>query len=91
MPFSYDYSKELKEKLRIMVKRDKTRIDKIDKKIQEIVNRDLQHIDFYKNLKSPKNHLKRVHIDTSFVLTFEVFKDNNFILFIDFDHHDRIY
>lgn len=91
MPFSFDYSAELKEKLRIMLKRDKMRLDKIDKKVQEIINRDIQTIDGYKNLKSPKNYLKRVHIDTSFVLTFEVFKDKNFILFVDFDHHDNIY
>lgn len=36
-------------------------------------------------------YLKRVHIDTHFVLTFNVNKEKNFILFVDFDHHDNIY
>jgi mRNA-degrading endonuclease RelE of RelBE toxin-antitoxin system len=34
---------------------------------------------------------KRVHIDNSFVLIFKVDFNKKFILFVDFDHHDRIY
>lgn len=91
MPFSYDYSAELKAKFTIMRKKDRARLAKILNKVEEVVSRDLQTIDFYKNLRSPKNHLKRVHVDSSFVLTFEVFKEKNFILFVEFDHHDEIY
>lgn len=34
---------------------------------------------------------KRVHINGSFVLGFKVFKEEKFILFVDFDHHDNVY
>ena len=43
------------------------------------------------NIKGSENILKRVHIDKSFVLTFKVDLEHNFILFTDFDHHDRVY
>lgn len=34
---------------------------------------------------------KRIKIDKSFVLTFKVDLRNNFILFVDLDHHDNVY
>ena len=63
----------------------------INKKIKEIVNNDSETIKRYKNLRHNLSDLKRVHIDKSFVLTFKVDITNNFILFYDFDHHDKIY
>ena len=45
----------------------------------------------YKNLRHDLSDFKRVHIDKSFVLTFKVDLANNFILFYDFDHHDKVY
>ena len=48
-------------------------------------------INHYKNLKYGLKEFKRVHIDKHFVLTFKVDLNNNFILFADLDHHDRVY
>jgi mRNA-degrading endonuclease RelE of RelBE toxin-antitoxin system len=45
----------------------------------------------YKNLRAPLQRLKRVHIDSSFVLTFSVNETRRRIVLEDFEHHDRVY
>ena len=72
-----------------LFKKDKKRYEIIWKKINEIIN--TSNIEHYKNLRSPLNEFKRVHIDKSFVLTFKYDKARNKIAFYDFDHHDNIY
>jgi len=89
--FDFDISDELKLKIRKLVKKDKNKVNIINKKIREIINNDDISIDRYKHLKYDLKHFKRVHIDKHFILTFKVDKENNFILFSDFDHHDNIY
>ena len=91
MPFRYDLSDELEEKLSKLFRRDRNRYDAVFKKIEEIISRDEITIDFYKNLRHDLSNFKRVHIDKSFVLTFRVDKKNNLIVFEDFDHHDNVY
>ncbi|MFQ6129059.1 MAG: type II toxin-antitoxin system RelE/ParE family toxin [Thermoplasmata archaeon] len=45
----------------------------------------------HKNLRSPLQHLKRVHIDKSFVLVFSVDVSKKLVIIEDYDHHDKIY
>ena len=59
----------------------------IYKKIAEI----LQNPNRYKNLRKPMQHLKAVHVDKQFVLTFSVHNSKNLVIIEDFDHHDNIY
>ncbi|MDP1695607.1 MAG: addiction module toxin RelE [archaeon] len=89
--FEHDFSEELNLKIKKLLKKDKKRAEIMYKKIKEIVNNDAETIKRYKNLRHDLSDLKRVHIDTSFVLTFKVDLVNNFILFYDFDHHDVIF
>ena len=89
--FDFNISDELKLKLRKLVKKDKKKAQIINKKIKEVINKDLDSINHYKNLKYDLKEFKRVHIDKHFVLTFKVDYENNFILFVDFDHHDNVY
>ncbi len=89
--FNFDLSDELKLKIRKLVKRDKVKVEIINKKIKEVINNDNTTIDRYKNLRYEQSDRKRVHIDKHFVLTFKIYKKENFILFLDFDHHDNIY
>ena len=89
--FDFDLTDELKIKIRKLLKKDKLKVEIINKKIKEIVGNDDESIERYKNLKHDLKHLKRIHIDKRFVLTFRVNKEKNFILFEDFDHHDKIY
>ena len=50
-----------------------------------------EDINHYKNLRKPLQHLKRVHIKGSFVLTFKYIESEDKVVFYDFDHHDNIY
>jgi YafQ family addiction module toxin component len=89
--FNFDLTDELKAIIEKLSKKDKKRVEIINKKIKQIVNSDQTFIEHYKNLKYDLREFKGVHIDSSFVLVFRVNIPKNFILFVDFDHHDRIY
>ena len=89
--FNFNLTDELKSIIEKLVKKDKKRVEIINKKIKQIINSDSVSIQHYKNLKHDLKDFKGVHIDSSFVLIFKVNIPNNFILFVDFDHHDRIY
>jgi len=86
--YSYEYSDELKRKLKKLSKKDKPLYEQVLKKIDEVINsRDVEH---YKNLRYNMKDSKRAHIG-HFVLVFQYDKKNNVIRFDDFDHHDKIY
>ena len=89
--FDFDITNELKLKIRKLCKKDKRKSEIINKKIKEIIKNTPETIVRYKNLRYDLKNHKRVHIDKHFVLTFKVNNKENFILFIDFDHHDRVY
>lgn len=89
--FNFGFSDKLKLIISKLAKKDKKKVEIINKKIKEIINNDSETISRYKNLRQDLSDLKRVHIDKHFVLTFKVDIVNNFILFWDFDHHDNIY
>ena len=89
--FDFDLTDELKIIIKKLVKKDKKKVEVINKKIKEIVNSDAQSIGHYKNLRHDLKEYKRVHLVRSFVLVFKVDISNNFILFVDFDHHDKVY
>ncbi len=89
--FDFDLSDELKFKIKKLLKKDKKKVEIIDRKIKEIISHDKTTIQHYKNLRYELKDFKRVHIDSSFVLIFKVNIEKNFILFADFDHHDSIY
>ena len=91
MVFDFDLTDELKVKISKLIKKDKKKVEIINKKIKEVVNSDDDSIGHYKNLRYDLKEFKRVHIDKHFVLTFKVDMVKKFILFVDFDHHDRAY
>jgi mRNA-degrading endonuclease RelE of RelBE toxin-antitoxin system len=89
--FDFDISDRLKIKISKLIKKDKKKAEILQRKIKEIINRDKDTIQHYKNLRYDLSEYKRVHIDEHFVLAFKVDLAKNFILFYDFDHHDKIY
>ncbi len=91
MPFKYAFSEELKKTLKKLYQRDPKRYEALIKKVEEVVSRDSETIDFYKNLRHELKDFKRVHVDKSFVLLFRVYRKEKFILFQRFKHHDQIY
>lgn len=90
MPLEHDFHPDLKEIIKKLFKKDKSRYEILMKKIEQIVSSDDFTIEHYKNLRHDLSDRKRVHIDKSFVLTFKYDKAKKFILFEDFDHHDNI-
>ncbi len=59
----------------------------IDKKIKQVLENPLH----FKPLRAPIQHLRRVHIDKSFVLTYSVDEQNEVVIIEDYDHHDNVY
>jgi len=45
----------------------------------------------YKNLRKPLQDLKRVHIESSFVLLFEVNEKDRTVTLVTYEHHDNVY
>ncbi|VVB68427.1 Uncharacterised protein [Candidatus Norongarragalina meridionalis] len=86
--FDFDLSDELREWVRSS--KDKALVERVKKKIGEIVSRDEETIDGYKNLRKPLEEFKRVHIG-NFVLTFRVYKEKRFVFFHSLRHHDEAY
>jgi YafQ family addiction module toxin component len=70
-----------------LAKKNPKQLEIINNKINEICENP-QH---YKNLKKPMQHLKRVHIDSNFVLLFSVDETSKTVIIEDYDHHDKIY
>ncbi len=91
MPLDFDLSPQLKGIIEKLLKKDPQRAEVLHKKIRQIIQSDETTIEHYKNLRYGMKNLKRVHIDKSFVLTFEFDKTKKFVLFVDFDHHDNVY
>ncbi len=86
--YRYEIKPNLRNILEKLSRKDKTRYEQIIKKIEEIIkSSDIAH---YKNLKSPLQHLKRVHIG-HFVLVFSVDESSKTIIFENYKHHDEIY
>ena len=80
--YSIQFDEKLLLKLDKLSKKNRKQSQIIFKKIQEITKNPHR----YKNLRSPLNNWKRVHIDKHFVLTFSIK-----ITLEDYDHHDNIY
>ena len=81
------YRKSVEKIFAKLAKKNPKQLNIIFNKIDEVLE-DPHH---YKNLHSPLQHLKRVHIDKSFVLVFSIDEENKIVTFEDYDHHDNIY
>lgn len=87
MAYSLDIKPELDKKLSKLIKRNRKQYEIIMKKAAEIALNP-QH---YKNLRAPLQHLKEVHIDRHFVLTFSVDENTKTVTLEDFVHHSEIF
>jgi len=85
--FSIDF--DLKKTLVKLSKKDRRTHDILMGKMHEILA--CQDVNHYKNLRSPLQHLKRVHVNGPFVLTFRYMESEDKVIFYEFDHHDNIY
>jgi len=85
--YSYELRKSVEKIFFKIAKRNPKQLLIIENKIQQI-RQNPQH---YKNLRKPLRHLKRIHIDKSFVLVFSVDENRKHIIIEDYDYHDHIY
>ena len=87
--FKYDIHDTLRAKLDKIAKKDKVLASIFYKKAQEIINRDEKTVNAYKNLRSPLNEYKRIHLTGNYILLFSVKGDR--ILFFDIRHWDDVF
>jgi len=85
--YSYELRKSVEKEFFKLAKKNPKQLLIIEKKINEII----QNPQHYKNLRNPLHHLKRVHIDKSFVLVFSVDEGEKHIVIEAYDHHDNVY
>ncbi|HOZ35796.1 MAG TPA: addiction module toxin RelE [archaeon] len=91
LTFKWQFSEALISKITKLAKKDPVLHDILRKKMAEIINQTPETIEHYKNLKYGLSDRMRVHIGKSHVLTFAYFRQENYIYFLDFAHHDEIY
>ena len=87
----FGFTKSLERKIRKLKTKDKILVQNFKRKFEEIINEDEFSIQRYKNLKSPQNEFKRIHLTDNFILLFKSLKNEKFVLFIDIIHRDRAY
>jgi len=87
LKYNYEISRQLERDLDKLRRKNKKQFEIILKKMSEI----LENPQHYKPLQHDMKRLRRVHIDRSFVLVFEIVETENKVIFIDFDHHNNIY
>lgn len=85
----FSVEEKLRRSMGKLSKKDPSMFNGLIEKIDEILK--CENVNHYKNLRKPLQHLKRVHIKGSFVLTFKYLESEDKVVFYDFDHHDRIY
>ncbi len=85
--YSYSIEKKLKAKLKRTYKKDKKLYDAVMKKIEEIMGNPHR----YKPLRHDLKGSRRVHLERSFVLVFEIAEEEKMVRFLDWRHHDEIY
>ena len=77
----------LEKTLKKLAKKNRVQLEIVFKKVEEI----LANPHRYKNLRTPLNDWKRVHVDKHFVLLFSVDEESKSVTLEDYDHHDNIY
>ncbi len=85
----YAVEKRLRKKLAKLHKKDGRRYEAFMKKLRELLT--CSNPDHYKNPRKPLQHLKAVHIDSHFVLTFRYSRKEDLIELYDLDHHGKVY
>ena len=78
------FSEEIIKTLKKLKKTNKKQYDIIKLKTEEIIKDPHR----YKNLRAPKNHLKRVHIDNHSVLVFSINEEEKTVILEDYNHHN---
>ena len=77
----------LKARLKKLYKKNRPLYDAVLAKAKEILENPMH----FKPLRHDLKGLRRVHLEKSFVLVFEVDEENKAVTLVDLQHHDDIY
>jgi len=84
--YEYEVEDKLKQTLKKLCKKNRITYERVMNKMQDIITNPNR----YKHLRYDKKGECRVHIG-SYVLTFEINENEKLVLFLDYDHHDKVY
>ncbi len=70
-----------------LAKKNRKQLALINSKLQRILDNPYH----FKSLRAPMQNKRRVHIDKSFVLVYEIDEDRKTVILLDYDHHDNVY
>jgi YafQ family addiction module toxin component len=87
MAYGLYITEELDKVFSKLVKKNKKQMQIINKKINQI----LENPCHFKPLRGDMHGARRVHIDKSFVLVYEIDEENKIVRLLDYDHHDNVY
>ena len=87
MPYKFEIKPKLEKKLKKIEKKDPVMFKAARDKIEEII-KNPRH---YKPLRYDMKGLRRVQLEKSFVLVFEIDEEAKMVRFLDLGHHDEIY
>ncbi|ODS40924.1 MAG: addiction module toxin RelE [Candidatus Altiarchaeales archaeon WOR_SM1_79] len=85
--YGLEISDEANKKFEKLKKKSKKQLAAINKKVQQILETPYR----FKPLRGDMFGARRVHIDKSFVLTYEIHEKEKAIRILDYAHHDKIY
>jgi len=87
MPYRFEIKPKLEKKLKKIEKKDPVMFKAVREKIKEIIKKPYHYKPLRHNLKGSR----RVHLEKSFVLVFEIDEAEKTVRFLDMGHHDEIY
>ncbi len=87
MPYRFEIKPKLEKKLKKIEKKDPVMFKAVREKIKEIIKKPYHYKPLRHNLKGSR----RVHLEKSFVLVFEIDEAEKTVRFLDLGHHDEIY
>ncbi len=87
MTYALDISEHCDRIFRKLAKKDMKKLEIINDKIDEI----LENPQHFKPLRGDMHGSRRVHIDSSFVLIYEIDEKVKVVRVLDFGHHDKVY
>ena len=85
--YALEVSDKLKKELAKLAKKSPKQAKIITGKIRQILDNPCH----FKPLRGDMKGTRRVHIDKSFILTYEIDENDLVIRLLDYDHHDKIY
>lgn len=87
MTYGLEISAEVDKKFQKLAKKDIKQMEIVNKKVRQI----LENPSRFKPLRGDMKGSRRVHIDRSFVLVYDIDEKRKTVRLLDYGHHDDVY